>query len=167
MANFLKYVLSLTAIFLLVGLNLQSVFADKIYKWTDSKGNIHYSDRPDNKNQSEQIKIAPGPSKDKKDAALQRQQQLKSTADTLEQDNKQREQKRAEEQKELDKKLAAEKAKQNEVPQGQNTDNYGYGRYPARRPPNYPQPPPSNYPKPGKPPVVVPLPSGANPGRAR
>lgn len=151
-----KFTLTLPVLFLFFIVAFQTAFAAKIYKWTDDKGNVHYSDKPDNKNQNQQIKITPGPSKEKKEAAKQHQQQLKSTADTLEKNNQEREQKRSEEQKKRDDALAAEKAKQNEVPEGQN-DNY-YPGYPRRAlPPNYPRP---------RPPIAVPLPSGVgvNPG---
>lgn len=36
-------------------------FAGKIYKWTDSEGNVHYGARPPTK-QAEQIKVRKGPS---------------------------------------------------------------------------------------------------------
>ena len=147
----------LTTFLLFAIFSSPSVYAKKIYKWTDNEGNIHYSDRPHETNQSEKVKIAPGPNQQQKEEAIQREQQLKSTADSLEQDNQQRDQKRAEEQKKREAELAKQKARQPEEPQGQNTDNYAYPRYPIRpRPPVHPRPP-----------VAVPLPSGANPGRAR
>lgn len=144
---------SVTVILLLANVPLSSTFAGKIYKWTDSEGNIHYTDRPNNKNDNQQIEITPGPSQDKKEAAKQREQKLKSTADSLQQTNQQREQIRTEEQKKRDEEaaLAAEKAKQNQPAEGQNTNDYGYGGYPRRiRPPNVVRPP-----------VARPLPSGA------
>jgi len=150
-----KPVLILSAVLSLVFFSGQSVYAEKIYKWTDNEGNIHYSDRPNNKEQSEEISVSPGPDQQATDDAKKRKQQQKSTADSLEKERQQREQQRTAEQKKRDAELAEEQARQAETPQGQNIDNT-YPRYP--RPPNYPRPHPH-------PPVAVPLPSGGSPAR--
>lgn len=55
----MKRLLLLIAISLLCTATLS--IAGKIYKWTDSEGNIHYGERPPS-NQAKQIKVPKGPS---------------------------------------------------------------------------------------------------------
>jgi len=157
-----KSIILLSSVLILAISNGQSIAAEKIYKWTDSDGNIHYSDQPHKTEQSEEINVSPAPSRQATEEAKQRKQQLKSTANLLEKERLQREKDLAEEQKKRDAELAEEKARQEETPTGQNID-----RRNLPRPPNYPRPHPvpPNYPTPHpNPPAAVPLPSGANPG---
>ena len=55
----MKNLITLTTIFLLCLSTLS--FAGKIYKWTDSEGNVHYGARPPS-SQAKQIKVPKGPS---------------------------------------------------------------------------------------------------------
>ena len=55
----MKKLLLLIAIFLLC--TTTASIAGKIYKWTDSEGNIHYGERPPG-GQAKQIKVPKGPS---------------------------------------------------------------------------------------------------------
>jgi hypothetical protein len=55
----MKNLITLITIFLLCLSSLS--FAGKIYKWTDSEGNVQYGERPPNR-QAKQIKVPKGPS---------------------------------------------------------------------------------------------------------
>ena len=62
----MKKLLLLIAIFLLC--TTTASIAGKIYKWTDSEGNVHYGARPPT-NQAKQIKVQKGPAYSGKPAA--------------------------------------------------------------------------------------------------
>lgn len=77
-------------------------FAGKIYKWTDSEGNIHYGERPPSK-QAKQIKVPKGPASSPA-PATKASSQYDATKKLLDSIDKERKDK-----KEADAKAAAEK----------------------------------------------------------
>lgn len=64
-----KPLIIITAFFCLSISGLITVNAEKIYKWTESKGNVHYSDRPHESHPPEKVKIEPGPGDQARTAA--------------------------------------------------------------------------------------------------
>jgi hypothetical protein len=63
----MKRLLLLIAIFLFCTTTLS--VAGKIYKWTDSEGNIHYGERPPSGQQGQQMRVPKGPAYTAKPAA--------------------------------------------------------------------------------------------------
>ena len=83
----MKHLITLLTIGLLCLSTLS--FAGKIYKWTDSEGNIHYGERPPG-GQSQQIKVPKGPSSTPAPAAKSSstQEATKKLLDAFEKEHK-------------------------------------------------------------------------------
>lgn len=85
-------------------------FAGKIYKWTDSEGNVHYGERPPSK-QAQQVKVRKGPSNPAPATKTSSQyDSTKKLLDSIEKDRK-------------DKKEAADKAAAEQERRAKNCAN--------------------------------------------
>ncbi len=143
---------------ILSGTSIQA--AEKIYKWTDELGNVHYSDQPDPAaRQPEIITLEPPPNEAQVREAEQMQRELENSAAALSNSRQQREKKQAETEKKSQQqqaereKLIEEARKKWEMQTDQPVTPW-YPAYPGLpRPPNRPGPPLRP-----RPPVIKPLP---------
>lgn len=72
-----------------------SVTQAEIYRWVDEKGQVHYGDRPQQKQNSQQIKIKPKPASNSSGAPRNLQQEQQKFLRSLEAERQEREEQRA------------------------------------------------------------------------